>query len=95
MQNPESRYSPAQKAVVLVFTRSIEAGAEKGLDSGSSKGSPVTARLVVPSNLVGCLLGKGGSIVSETRRVTGTNIWIMVGDQVPKCASEDDEVVQV
>ncbi|KAI6678335.1 hypothetical protein NL676_039131 [Syzygium grande] len=94
-ENPESRYSPAQKAVVLVFTRSIVAGAEKGLDSGSSKGSPVTARLVVPSNLVGCLLGKGGSIVSETRRVTGTNIWIMVGDQVPKCASEDDEVVQI
>lgn len=95
MQNRESRYSPAQKAVVLVFTRSIEAGSEKVLDSGSSKGSPVTARLAVPSNLVGCLLGKGGSIVSETRRATGTNIWIMVGDQVPKCASEDDEVVQV
>ncbi|KAF8032066.1 hypothetical protein BT93_D1086 [Corymbia citriodora subsp. variegata] len=78
-ENPESHYSPAQKAVVLVFTRSIEAGTEKGLNSGS----------------IGCLLGKGGSIVSETRRVTGTNIWIMVGDQVPKCASEDDEVVQI
>lgn len=94
-ENRESCYSPAQKAVVLVFTRSIEAGSEKVLDSGSNKGSLVTARLAVPSNLVGCLLGKGGSIVSETRRATGTNIWIMVGDQVPKCASEDDEVVQV
>lgn len=94
-ENRESCYSPAQKAVVLVFTRSIEAGSEKVLDSGSNKGSLVTARLAVPSNLVGCLLGKGGSIVSETRRATGTNIWIMVGDQVPKCASEDDEVVQI
>ncbi|KAK3420192.1 hypothetical protein EUGRSUZ_G00993 [Eucalyptus grandis] len=91
-ENPESHYSPAQRAVVLVFKRSIEAGTEKGLDSGSG---PVTARLVVPSNLVGCLLGKGGSIVSETRRITGANIWIMVGDQVPKCASEDDGVVQI
>ncbi|KAL3730018.1 hypothetical protein ACJRO7_027081 [Eucalyptus globulus] len=91
-ENPESHYSPAQRAVVLVFKRSIEAGTEKGLDSGSG---PVTARLVVPSNLVGCLLGKGGSIVTETRRITGTNIWIMVGDQVPKCASEDDGVVQI
>ncbi|KAK9943033.1 hypothetical protein M0R45_008658 [Rubus argutus] len=67
-ENPESRYSPAQKAVVLVFSRSVEAGIEKGQDS-SSKGSP-NARLVVPTSQVG-------------------------GDQVPKCALENDEVVQV
>ncbi|KAK9905236.1 hypothetical protein M0R45_000348 [Rubus argutus] len=92
-ENPESRYSPAQKAVVLVFSRSVEAGIEKGQDS-SSKGSP-NARLVVPTSQVGCLLGKGGAIVSEIRKVTGTGIRIIGGDQVPKCALENDEVVQV
>ncbi|GAV69543.1 KH_1 domain-containing protein [Cephalotus follicularis] len=96
-ENPESRYSAAQKAAVLVFSRSVEAGIEKGLDSGSSKASPVTARLVVPSNVVGCLLGKGGAIISEMRRVTGASIRIIGGDQVPKCASdsENDQVVQI
>ncbi|XP_024165108.1 KH domain-containing protein HEN4 isoform X2 [Rosa chinensis] len=93
-ENPESRYSPAQKGLVLVFSRSVEAGIEKGQDS-SSKGSPLIARLVVPTSQVGCLLGKGGVIVSEIRKVTGTGIRIIGGDQVPKCALENDEVVQV
>lgn len=94
-ENPDSRYSPAQKAVVLVFSRSIEAGIEKGIDSGSNKGSTVNARIVVPHNQVGCLLGKGGAIVSEMRKVTGTGIRIIGGEQVPKCVSENDQVVQI
>ncbi|KAK9988942.1 hypothetical protein SO802_029181 [Lithocarpus litseifolius] len=94
-ENPDSRYSPAQKAIVLVFSRSIEAGIEKGIDSGSNKGSTVNARIVVPHNQVGCLLGKGGAIVSEMRKVTGTGIRIIGGEQVPKCVSENDQVVQI
>ena len=93
LQNPESRYSPAQKAVVLVFSKSIEGEIEK--DSGSSKGSSVTARLLVPSNQVGCLLGKGGVIISEIRKTTGASIKIFSGNQVPKCASANNEVVLV
>ncbi|XP_028203859.1 KH domain-containing protein HEN4-like isoform X3 [Glycine soja] len=94
-ENPESRYSPAQKAAVLVFSRSIEVGFEKGLDSGLNKGSIVTVRLVVPSSQVGCLIGKGGVIVSEMRKATGANIRIIGTDQVPKCASDNDQVVQI
>ncbi|KAJ1396537.1 K-like proteiny domain [Sesbania bispinosa] len=94
-ENSESRYSPAQKAAVLVYSRSVEAGIEKGIDSGLNKGSFVAARLVVPSNQVGCLLGKGGVIVSEMRKATGANIRIIGTDQVPKCASDNDQVVQV
>ena len=94
-QNPESRYSPAQKAVVLVFSRSVEGGVEKGLDLGSKRELSVTARLVVPSNQVGCLIGKGGAIVSEMRKATGTSIRIIGSNQLPKCASDNDEVVLV
>ncbi|XP_028787302.1 KH domain-containing protein HEN4 isoform X1 [Neltuma alba] len=93
-ENLESRYSPAQKAVVLVFSRAVEAGIEKGLDSGS-KGSSVAARLVVSSNQVGCLLGKGGSIITEMRKATGASIKIMGTDQAPKCASHNDQLVQI
>ncbi|PSS02785.1 KH domain-containing protein [Actinidia chinensis var. chinensis] len=95
MENPESRYSPAQKAVILVFNRCIGVGIEKGPDSGLSKGSPISARLVVPSNQVGCLLGKGGTIISEMRKATGTGIRIIYDEHVPKCASENDAVVQI
>lgn len=95
LENTESRYSPAQNAIVLVFSRSVEAGIEKGLDSGSNKGSPVATRLLVPSNQIGCLLGKGGAIISEMRRSTGANIRIIGPDQIPKCASEKDQVVQI
>lgn len=95
IENPESRHSPAQNAVVRVFSRSVEAGAVKGLDLRSSKGSPVSARLVVPSNQVGCLLGKGGAIVSDMRKATGAFIRIIGNDQTPKCASQNDDIVQI
>ncbi|KAK7319496.1 hypothetical protein RJT34_04217 [Clitoria ternatea] len=94
-ENPKLRYSPAQKAVVLVFSRSVEAGVEKGRDFESKRESSVTAQLVVPSNQVGCLLGKGGAIVSEMRKATGTSIRIIGNDRVPKCVSDNDQVVQI
>eukprot|EP01018_Ginkgo_biloba_P039773 Gb_03724 [translate_table: standard] len=86
-ENPESRHSPAQNAVLRVQTRIAE--------SGPDKGGMVTARLLVPSNQIGCLLGKGGAIIAEMRKASGANIRIFGKDQVPKCASENDEVVQV
>ncbi|XP_010254574.1 PREDICTED: KH domain-containing protein HEN4-like [Nelumbo nucifera] len=95
MENADSQYSPVQKAVLRVFTRSIEVGIENGLESGSSKGASTPARLLISSNQVGCLMGKGGTIISEMRRVTGAGIRILGGDQVPKCALENDEVVQI
>ncbi|CAN1302842.1 KH domain-containing protein HEN4 [Linum perenne] len=91
-ENPESRYSAAQKATVLVFSRAIDAGIERGL-GGSLKGSPVTARIVVSSNNVGCLLGKGGTIVSEMRNVTGAGIRVLGRDQLPRCVQENDQVI--
>ncbi|CAK8530346.1 unnamed protein product [Lathyrus sativus] len=94
-ESPGSRYSPAQKAAVLVFSRSVEAGIEKGIDPGLNTGLSVTAQLVVPSNQVGCLLGKGGAVVSEMRRTTGASIRIIGTDQVSKCVSDDDQVVQI
>ncbi|KAL2615361.1 hypothetical protein AAZV13_08G061400 [Glycine max] len=85
----------SEKAVVLVFSKSVEAGVEKGLELGSKKEPYVTARLVVPSNQVGCLLGKGGAIVSEMRKATGANIRVIGNDQVPMCVSDNDQLVQI
>ncbi|XP_021776249.1 KH domain-containing protein HEN4-like [Chenopodium quinoa] len=95
MEDVDARYSPAQRGVVLVYSRYVEAGAERGLEAGMNKGSAVTARLLVSSNQVGCLLGKGAAIISEIRKATGAYIRIHNGDQVPKCAAQDNEVVEI
>ncbi|KAK4795383.1 hypothetical protein SAY86_013377 [Trapa natans] len=94
-ENPDLQLSPAQKAAVLVFSRSVEVGTLKGQEIGLGKDNSVTARLLVPSNMVGCLLGKGGSIISEIRRVTGVGIRIIKCDPALKYASVNDEVVQI
>ncbi|XP_028551642.1 KH domain-containing protein HEN4 isoform X2 [Dendrobium catenatum] len=78
--------SPAQDAVLRVHSRLIEACMDKGL---------VSARLLVPAQQIGCLLGKGGAIIAEMRRITGANIKIFVKEQIPKCAQPNDELVQV
>ncbi|KAK7252275.1 hypothetical protein RIF29_36108 [Crotalaria pallida] len=94
-ENPESTYSPAQTALMLVFSSSIEAGVYKGPDLGSKEESFVVARLAVLSDHVGCLIGEGGAIISEMRKATRASIRIVDRDMVPKCASNSDQVVQV
>ncbi|KAK1384159.1 hypothetical protein POM88_021894 [Heracleum sosnowskyi] len=82
-ENADSQYSAAQNAVILVFNKSTDAGYSKGIDSGGKR-SHVAAQVVVSSNQVGCLLGKGGAIISEMRRATGAYMRIIGGDEVPK-----------
>ena len=54
-----------------------------------------TTRLLVPASRIGCLIGKGGSIISEMRRISKANIRIISKDDLPKVAEDDDEMVQV
>lgn len=86
-QNSEQKHSPAQEAVIRVHCRIAEIGFEPG--------AAVVARLLVHSQQIGCLLGKGGFIITEMRRATGASIRIFPKEQVPKCGSPNDEVVQV
>ncbi|KAJ7958855.1 KH domain-containing protein [Quillaja saponaria] len=86
--HPDDRISPVQDAVLRVQTRIVRAIPD-------SKEQSVLARILVSSNQIGCLLGKGGSVISEMRKLSGAHIRIIGKDQVPKFASEDEEVVQV
>ncbi|KDP41552.1 hypothetical protein JCGZ_15959 [Jatropha curcas] len=88
--HPEDRVSAAQDAVLRVQTRIARA-----LPLPEGKDKPVIARILVSSNQIGCLLGKGGAIMAEMRKSTGAYIRILGKDQIPKCASENDEVVQI
>jgi poly(rC)-binding protein 3/4 len=60
-----------------------------------SKEHSMLARVIVSSKHIGCLLGKGGSIIAEMRNLSGAHIRMLGKDKGPKCVSEDDEVIQV
>lgn len=60
----------------------------------SEKGT-ITTRLLVPSSKVGCILGQGGHVINEMRRRTLADIRVFSKDDKPRCASEDEELVQV
>ncbi|PON68318.1 Polyribonucleotide nucleotidyltransferase [Parasponia andersonii] len=85
--HPDDRVSAVQDAALRVQTRIVRAAPD-------SKEQGVTARILVSSNQIGCLLGKGGSIIAEMRKLSRAHIRILGKDQIPKCASEDEEVVQ-
>lgn len=55
----------------------------------------MTTRLLVPSTKVGCLLGQGGHVINEMRRRLQADIRVYSKDDKPKCASEEEELVQV
>ncbi|KAE8719391.1 RNA-binding KH domain-containing protein, putative isoform 2 [Hibiscus syriacus] len=55
----------------------------------------ITTRLLVPSSQVGCLIGKGGAIVSGMRSATRASIRILSKENLPKVAYEDEEMVQI
>ncbi|XP_062196481.1 KH domain-containing protein At4g18375-like [Phragmites australis] len=51
-------------------------------------------RLLVPTKVIGCLIGKGGSIVNDMRKKTKADIRISKGNK-PQRASSSDELVEV
>lgn len=88
MQHPDDRISPAQDGVLRVQARIFRAASD-------SKDKTLVSRLLVSSGQIGCLLGRGGAIIAEMRKLSGAYIRILGKDQIPSCASENEEVVQV
>ncbi|KAK6124054.1 hypothetical protein DH2020_042200 [Rehmannia glutinosa] len=54
----------------------------------------VKLRILVPSRVIGCIIGKSGSIINEIRKRTKADIRISKGEK-PKCADESDELVEI
>lgn len=54
----------------------------------------VSIRLLVPSKIIGCIIGKGGSIINEIRKKSKADVRISKGDK-PRCADANDELVEV
>ncbi|XP_020218614.1 KH domain-containing protein HEN4 [Cajanus cajan] len=85
----EETFSPTIEAAVRLQPRCSE---KVERDSGIIS---FTTRLLVSTSRIGCLIGKGGSIITEMRRLTKANIRIISKENLPKIASEDDEMVQI
>lgn len=89
MSQSHQQSSPTIDAALLLQVRCSEKTEKESGDS------IITTRLLVPSSRIGCLIGKGGSIISEMRSTTRASIRILSKENLPKVASDDDEMVQV
>ncbi|XP_022759238.1 KH domain-containing protein At4g18375-like [Durio zibethinus] len=86
----------AQDALLKVHDRIVEEDLFGGMASDDDNGNTVvTARLLVPNNMVGCLLGRRGDVIQGLRSGTGASIRVLPADHLPACAMATDELVQI
>lgn len=85
---------PAQDALFKVHDKIVVDDMAVG-EEGEAGAGQVTARLLVPSDQIGCVIGKGGTIVQAIRSDTGAQIRIMKDEHMPTCALPSDELIQV
>ncbi|XVF31604.1 hypothetical protein REPUB_Repub17cG0005500 [Reevesia pubescens] len=86
----------AQDALLKVHDRIVEEDLFTGIASNDDNGNAVvTARLLVPNYMVGCLLGRRGDVIQRLRTETGAGIRVLPADHLPACAMATDELVQI
>ncbi|XP_018444428.2 RNA-binding KH domain-containing protein RCF3 [Raphanus sativus] len=83
---PDDQLFPAQEALLHIQTRIV--------DLVPDKDNLITTRLIVSSRDSVCLEGKAGS-VSEISRLTGASVHILAREEMPRCVSINDVVVQI
>lgn len=54
----------------------------------------ISIRLLIPSKVIGCIIGRSGSIINEIRKRTKADVRISKGDK-PKRADDINELVEV
>ncbi|XP_078162152.1 RNA-binding KH domain-containing protein RCF3-like [Carex rostrata] len=82
---------PAQDALLKVNDR---IAADEILHGGGEE-LEVAARILIPRNQAGCVIGKGGTIIQQLRAETGAGIRVLPPDTLPPCAMRSDELVQI
>ena len=81
-------HSPVIEAVLKLLIKTNEGGERDNEE-------PLTCRLLVLSRQIGCLLGKRGSVITEMRKKTTAGLKVLQKVDLPKCAQDSDELVQV
>lgn len=85
--------SPAQDALFRVHDK--VAAEEPPVNGVFEEPLQITVRLLVPSDQIGCVIGKGGHIVQNIRNETHAQIRILGSEHLPPCALSSDELIQV
>ncbi|ESQ39758.1 hypothetical protein EUTSA_v10000793mg [Eutrema salsugineum] len=83
-ESPDDLKSMAVEAVLLLQDKINDEDEEKA-----------KMQLLVPSKVIGCIIGKSGSIISEIRKRTNADIHISKGSNKPKFADPNDELVEI
>lgn len=86
----------AQDALLKVHDRILEEDLFGGMTfDDDNDSSDVTIRLLVPNNMVGCILGRKGDVIQQLRKESGAGIRVLPSQHLPTCAMSTDELVQV
>ncbi|XP_078437140.1 RNA-binding KH domain-containing protein RCF3-like [Wolffia australiana] len=85
---PDDRVSPVQDALLRVQNRIAMAVSD-------DKEPEFSTKILVSSAQTGCLIGRGGAIVTEMRKLSGAHIRVMSRDQSPTYISENEVAVKV
>ncbi|KAG8094473.1 hypothetical protein GUJ93_ZPchr0012g20832 [Zizania palustris] len=85
-EGPDHELFPAQEALLHIQTYIV--------DLGPDKDNIVTTRLLVPSSEIACFEGRDGSL-SDIQRQTSANVQILPREDLPSCALESDELLQI
>lgn len=78
--------SRAQEGLFRVYERVLQV---------EGNGGAVGCRLLAISGQIGALMGKGGVIVNGIRKSTGAKIKVLTKEQLPACANQEEELIQV
>ncbi|KAJ2356186.1 RNA binding protein, heterogenous nuclear RNP-K like protein [Coemansia erecta] len=73
---PHLMSSAAALAGARLRSQSVSIQAQRGIDPSAIMANIRTQQITIPSDMVGCIIGKGGSRISEIRRLSGSRISI-------------------
>ncbi|KAL5217724.1 hypothetical protein ABZP36_018408 [Zizania latifolia] len=90
----EDKVCPAQDAIFKIHEK-LSSDEDTGNEDNDEGLSQVTVRLLVPSDQIGCIIGKGGHIIQGIRSDTGAQIRVLSNENVPACAISGDELLQI
>ena len=86
--------SPAQDALFRVHDRVVaeELPADEDFEEQTQV---VTVRMLVASDQIGCVIGKGGQVIQNIRSETHAQVRVLSNERLPPCALSSDELLQV
>lgn len=85
-EGPNDYLFPAQEALLHIQTHIV--------DLGPDMDNIITTRLLIPASEIGCLEERDGSL-SDIQKATNANVQILPKEDLPPCALEADELIQI